>query len=86
MNPRAIGLNKRNGKILSEDVGLMQINSSWYITLSRMGITRKDLLENPCQNIHVGAWMLKTSQQMELIGSQLALTMQDLRMRMLLFA
>lgn len=58
MNPRAIGLNKRNGKILSEDVGLMQINSSWYITLSRMGITRKDLLDNPCQNIHVGAWIL----------------------------
>lgn len=58
MNPKAIGLNKRGGKILSEDVGLMQINSSWFPTLARMGITRNDLLENPCQNIYVGAWIL----------------------------
>lgn len=58
MNPRAIGLNKKEGKILSEDVGLMQINSTWFPTLEKMGITRKDLLDNPCQNIHVGAWIL----------------------------
>lgn len=58
MNPKAIGLNKRGGKVLSEDVGLMQINSSWFPTLARMGITRNDLLENPCQNIYVGAWIL----------------------------
>ncbi|HAS8353301.1 TPA: lytic transglycosylase [Vibrio vulnificus] len=58
MNPNAIGLNKRSGKVISEDVGLMQINSSWFPTLARMGITRNDLLENPCQNIYVGAWIL----------------------------
>jgi len=58
MNPTAIGLNKKDGKILSEDVGLMQINSTWFPTLEKMGITRKDLLDNPCQNIHVGAWIL----------------------------
>lgn len=58
MNPKAIGLNKRGGKVVSEDVGLMQINSSWFPTLSSMGITRNDLLENPCQNIYVGAWIL----------------------------
>lgn len=58
MNPRAIGLNRRGGKVLSEDVGLMQINSSWFPTLARMGITRNDLLENPCQNVYVGAWIL----------------------------
>ncbi|EEI8515136.1 lytic transglycosylase domain-containing protein [Salmonella enterica] len=58
MNPKAIGLNKRGGKVVSEDVGLMQINSSWFPTLKSMGITRNDLLENPCQNIYVGAWIL----------------------------
>lgn len=58
MNPKAIGQNKRNGKVVSEDVGLMQINSTWFPTLSGMGITRKDLLENPCQNIYVGTWIL----------------------------
>lgn len=58
MNPKAIGLNKRDGKVVSEDVGLMQINSSWFPKLSGMGITRSDLLDKPCQNIHVGAWIL----------------------------
>lgn len=58
MNPKAIGQNKRNGKVVSEDVGLMQINSSWYPVLEKMGITRHDLLNNPCQNIYVGAWIL----------------------------
>lgn len=58
MNPKAIGLNKRDGRVISEDVGLMQINSSWFPTLAGMGITRKDLIENPCQNIYVGAWIL----------------------------
>ncbi|ERT14903.1 hypothetical protein O185_01175 [Photorhabdus temperata J3] len=61
MNPGAIGYNKRNGKIVSEDVGLMQINSSWFPKLESMGITRKDLLENPCQNIYVGAWILASN-------------------------
>jgi len=58
MNPKAIGLNKRGGKVVSEDVGLMQINSSWFPTLASMGITRNDLLNNPCQNVYVGAWIL----------------------------
>lgn len=58
LNPRAIGLNRRNGKVLSEDVGMMQINSSWFPVLNSMGITREILLNNPCQNIHVGAWIL----------------------------
>lgn len=58
LNPQAIGLNKRNGRVLSEDVGMMQINSSWFPVLKSMGITREVLLNNPCQNIHVGAWIL----------------------------
>jgi hypothetical protein len=40
------------------DIGLMQINSSWLPTLARFGITRDRLLDNPCLNIDVGAWIL----------------------------
>ncbi|MCE2003874.1 lytic transglycosylase domain-containing protein [Enterobacter asburiae] len=58
LNPGAIGLNKKNGRVLSEDLGMMQINSSWLPVLRPMGITREVLLANACQNIHVGAWIL----------------------------
>lgn len=40
------------------DIGLMQINSSWLTTLARFGITRDRLLDDPCLNIDVGAWIL----------------------------
>jgi hypothetical protein len=40
------------------DIGLMQINSSWLPTLARYGITRDRLLDEPCLNIDVGAWIL----------------------------
>lgn len=42
----------------SEDLGLMQINSSHLRELSQYGITREMLLNNPCLNINVGAWVL----------------------------
>lgn len=58
LNPRAMGYNRKNGKVLSVDLGMMQINSSWLPVLEKMGITRNVLLDNPCQNIHVGAWIL----------------------------
>lgn len=58
LNPGAIGVNKKNGRVLSEDLGMMQINSSWLPVLRPMGITREVLLGNACQNIHVGAWIL----------------------------
>ncbi|MBI5330054.1 MAG: lytic transglycosylase domain-containing protein [Betaproteobacteria bacterium] len=41
----------------SEDIGLMQINSSWVPVLGRYGIKRHHLYD-PCTNIHVGAWVL----------------------------
>ncbi|WP_454875397.1 lytic transglycosylase domain-containing protein [Paraburkholderia xenovorans] len=40
------------------DLGLMQINSSWLPTLARYGITREQLMADPCLNIDVGAWIL----------------------------
>ncbi len=58
LNPGAIGYNKKGGRILSEDLGMMQINTSWLPVLRPMGITRDVLLSNACQNIHVGAWIL----------------------------
>jgi soluble lytic murein transglycosylase-like protein len=41
----------------SEDIGLMQINSSWLPKLSRYGI-RRELLFNACVNAYVGTWIL----------------------------
>jgi soluble lytic murein transglycosylase-like protein len=54
-NPHAVGKNKG-----SEDIGIMQINSSWLPKLSRHGISREHLFE-PCLNIHIGAWVLSNN-------------------------
>lgn len=56
LNPRAIGRN-RNG---SDDIGLMQINSSHLPRLARYGINQASLFD-PCTNINVGAWILSDS-------------------------
>jgi soluble lytic murein transglycosylase-like protein len=53
-NPQAIGKQNDNG---SFDIGLMQINSSWFPKLKSMGIERSDLLDS-CTSIYVGAWIL----------------------------
>ena len=53
MQPNAVGVNKDG----SEDIGVMQINSSWLTKLGRYEITRQDLFD-PCVNVHVGAWVL----------------------------
>jgi soluble lytic murein transglycosylase-like protein len=44
----------------TEDIGLMQINSSWLPKLRRYGITR-DTLFNGCVNGYVGAWILASN-------------------------
>lgn len=53
-NAKAIGRNEDG----SEDLGVMQINSSWLPTLARYGIGRHELLSDPCINVNVGAWVL----------------------------
>lgn len=53
MKPNARNLNE-NG---SEDIGLMQVNSSWLPQLRQYGITRESLFD-PCLNVHIGAWVL----------------------------
>lgn len=61
LNPAAINRNK-NG---SYDLGLMQINSSWFPKLRKFGLDEKHLLD-PCTSIHVGAWIL--AQNMQRLG------------------
>ena len=51
LNPAAINRN-RNG---SFDLGLMQINSFW---LKSLGTSAQDLIDKPCYNVKVGAWIL----------------------------
>jgi soluble lytic murein transglycosylase-like protein len=53
MRADAVNINS-NG---SEDIGLMQINSSWLPKLARYGIRRNDLF-NACVNGYVGTWIL----------------------------
>ena len=50
--------NNKNG---SYDMGPMQINSSWLPELKKHGITRNDVLFNPCINVKIGAWILGKS-------------------------
>jgi soluble lytic murein transglycosylase-like protein len=52
-NPVARNVNS-NG---SEDIGLMQINSSWLPALRRYGISRSSLFD-ACVNAYVGTWIL----------------------------
>jgi soluble lytic murein transglycosylase-like protein len=57
LDSKAIHINKNGTK----DIGLMQINSSHLGTLGRYGITEQRLLDEPCTNIYVGAWVLATN-------------------------
>lgn len=57
--PTATNINKKGTSKESIDIGLMQINSIWFGQLSNeWGITRSDLINNPCQNVYVGAYIL----------------------------
>ncbi|MRT57953.1 lytic transglycosylase domain-containing protein [Cedecea sp.] len=55
-NGNTAAMNKnRDG---SFDVGLMQINSSHFGALRKFRISQKDLLNDPCQSVMTGAWIL----------------------------
>ena len=41
----------------SQDIGLMQINSTWLPSLAQYGIQEKEL-KDACTNLKVGAWIL----------------------------
>jgi soluble lytic murein transglycosylase-like protein len=56
LRPGAVNVNS-NG---TEDIGLMQINSSWLPKLARYGIRREHLF-NACVNAYVGAWILASN-------------------------
>lgn len=60
LNAQALGVNRdKSGKILSYDYGIMQINERNIGKLQQQGIIQqREDLNNPCINIHAGAWIL----------------------------
>ena len=50
----------------TEDIGLMQINSSWLPKLASFGISRRHLFDS-CVNLDVAGWILST--QMGKLGN-----------------
>lgn len=66
MNPTIINTNRnKSGKAISYDYGVMQVNSNHIPKLMGMGIikSKDDLLNNPCLNVQIGAWILATHLQ-----------------------
>ncbi|UCQ13158.1 lytic transglycosylase domain-containing protein [Edwardsiella tarda] len=93
MNPRAIGKNMSGKKLLSLDLGLMQINDRHVPQLRAMGIlkTEQDLLDNPCLNVQIGAWILAKHLQQcgvnwECLGSYNAGFAKDNSLRRMAYA
>lgn len=61
LNPQAIGKNRdKKGRVTSRDFGLMQINERHIPELRTLGVLsdEQDLLNNPCLNVQIGAWIL----------------------------
>jgi soluble lytic murein transglycosylase-like protein len=50
-------VNDRNGNG-TVDYGLMQINSAWLGKLEEFGVFKSHIINEPCTNVHVGAWIL----------------------------
>lgn len=66
MNPKAVGVNKnKDGKVISRDYGVMQVNDTHVPRLVKMGVlrTKEELITNPCLNVQIGAWILATHLQ-----------------------
>lgn len=61
LKPRAYNENKdKQGKVISRDFGLMQINSHWFKTLAPFGVNESNVYD-PCFNVHLGAWVLSSN-------------------------
>jgi len=61
LSAKAVNINRdKQGRVLSVDYGLMQINSTHIPKLQKMGVIRnqQDLLNQPCLNVKIGAWIL----------------------------
>jgi soluble lytic murein transglycosylase-like protein len=61
-NPSTINYNRSsNGKVISADYGVMQINDATLRTFQKEypSLTSKKLLEDLCLNIHLGAMLLR---------------------------
>lgn len=59
-DPNAVNRNTNK----TSDHGLMQINSSWFDKLEkRYGIRRENVINDPCTNVEVGAWILASNFQ-----------------------
>lgn len=61
MNPGATNDNKDSkGHVTSTDYGVMQINSTHIPELIKLGVlhSKEDLLQKPCLNVQIGAWIL----------------------------
>ncbi|MFP1767861.1 lytic transglycosylase domain-containing protein [Lonsdalea quercina] len=62
LHPKATNINrdKKTGRTLSVDYGLMQVNSTHIPVLMAQGIIRgsQDLLSRPCLNVQIGTWIL----------------------------
>ncbi|WP_051303376.1 lytic transglycosylase domain-containing protein [Psychromonas aquimarina] len=55
LRPDAFNDANSNG---TADYGLMQINSSWFVKISDFGVSQDDVINIPCINVFVGAWIL----------------------------
>ncbi|MDE2344176.1 MAG: transglycosylase SLT domain-containing protein [Betaproteobacteria bacterium] len=42
----------------SYDMGPAQVNSTWLPKLAAQGITREEVINDGCLNVHIGAWIL----------------------------
>ncbi|WGO82287.1 lytic transglycosylase domain-containing protein [Arsenophonus apicola] len=61
LSANAINRNRdKQGRVLSVDYGLMQVNSVHIPKLKKLGIITdyQDLLSKPCLNVKIGAWIL----------------------------
>ncbi|MFQ6283762.1 lytic transglycosylase domain-containing protein [Yersinia enterocolitica] len=61
LNNKAIGINRNTeGKVVSRDYGIMQVNQIHVPSLISKGIIKheKDLMDDPCLNIKVGSAIL----------------------------